>query len=312
MKKMKSFINKAMQKKPLIFLDQLIYRFTKHHITGGGAELTYFLVLSVFPFLIVLLNALSYTPLGREDVILDMIKYIPADIQKIIEGFVSDVVSASSQSLLSVAALGGIWTASSGVRAVIRSLNEAYECSDKRSFLKQRGLSMLFTVILIIMIIIVFITLVLGKVLGQLLFDFLNISTYFLTIWNYLRFIIPLLFMILTFALLYKYGPNVEGRRSIALKETLAGALFSSFGWILISTLFSFYVANFGKYSITYGSLGGVIVLLVWLFISSIIIILGGEINATLESLKKRNYLIDPERSFTRKLLEDNEELGKA
>ena len=309
---MKKYLKMAMQKKPFIFLDQLIYRVSTHHVTGGGAALTYFLVLSVFPFLIVLLNVLSYTPLGSIDVILDMIKYIPVDIQKIIEGFVNDVVSGSSQGLLSAAAIGGIWTASSGVRAIIRSLNEAYECSDNRSFLKQRGLSILFTVALIIMIVTVFITLVLGKLLGQLVFEFLNITTYFLTIWNYLRFIIPLLFMILTFALLYKYGPNVDGRRSISLKKTLPGALFASLSWILISTLFSFYVSNFGKYSVTYGSLGGVIVLLVWLFISSIIIILGGEINATLESLKERSYKLDPERSFTTNLFKEKEELGKA
>ena len=118
--------------------------------------------------------------------------------------------------------------------------------------------------------------------------------------------------MTLTFALLYKYSPNVEGRHSVSLKSTMPGALFASFGWILISTLFSFYVSNFGKYSVTYGSLGGVIILLIWLFISSIIIILGGEINATLEILKKRNYTRDPNRTVLKKLFKDEQELGKS
>ncbi len=301
---MKEFLKKIGQKKPVIFLDQLIYRFSAHHITGNAAEMTYFLILSVFPFIIVLLNALSYTSLASEDVIMNMIRYVPGEIQNIISGFVEDIVSGSSQGLLSVAALGGLWTASNGIRAIIRSLNEAYECSENRSFLKQRGISILFTLALIFMIILVFVALVFGELIGRFVFNLLDLAYVFKTIWTYLRFIIPLIFLILIFTLLYKFSPNVNNKKKIKLKEALPGAIFASFAWLILSTLFSFYVSNFGNYSVTYGSLGGVIIMLVWLFISSIVIVLGGEINATLDVLKDRNFAKDPERSFLRNIID--------
>ena len=301
---MKEYLKVLGQKKPFIFLDQLIYRFSAHHITGNAAEMTYFLILSVFPFIIVLLNALSYTSLGSEEVIMNMIRYVPGEIQNIISGFVKDVVSGSSQGLLSIAALGGLWTASNGLRAIIRSLNEAYECSENRSFLKQRGISILFTLALILMIIVVFVALVFGELIGRFVFDLLNLGDAFKTIWFYLRFIIPLIFLVLTFTLLYKFSPNVDNGGKIKIKEALPGAVFASFAWLVLSTLFSFYVSNFGNYSVTYGSLGGVIIMLVWLFISSIVIVLGGEINATLESLRERNYTRDPNRSIFKNIVD--------
>src|SRR5690554_2834293 len=241
-----------MKKRSVIFLDQLAYRFTENNVLGTGAQLTYFLILSLFPFLMVLLNVISYTPLGREDVIMDLIKYMPTDIQQIIQTFHDDVVSSSSQGFLSIAAIAGLWTASSGVKAVIKAINKAYNYAENRSFLRLKGLSLLFTVVLILMIIIVFVSLVAGQLIGSLVSNFLGIEDLFLTMWNYLRFVIPLLFMILSFALLYKYSPSIKNRYSVPLRTTLPGAVFATIGWIVLSLLFSFYVSNFGNYAVTY------------------------------------------------------------
>lgn len=295
---MEKLVRQNIKKKPVMILDQLVHRFSANNVPGSGAQLTYFLILSLFPFLMVLLNIVSYTPLGREDVILDMIQYMPTEIQDIIKTFHDDVVGSSSQGFLSIAAIAGLWTASTGVKAVINAINRAYDYAENRSFIKIKGMSLLFTIILILMIIIVFITLVAGELIGTLVSDFLGIEDLFITIWNYLRFIIPLLFMILTFALLYKYSPNIDNRYSVPLKTTLPGAIFASLSWIVLSLLFSFYVSNFGNYAVTYGSLGGVIVMLVWLFISSIVIVLGGELNATLECLRLNDYKPVPDRSI--------------
>jgi len=294
---MENLFDKLKKKKSVKFIDQLLYRFSEDYVVGSGAQLTYFLILSIFPFLIVLLNILSYTSLGREDVIANMIRYLPYDIQLIIEGFVSDVVSSSSQSLLSIAAIGGIWTASSGVKAIIRAINSAYDYTESRSFLKMKAISLVFTIALLILVLVVFITLVLGQIVGHMLFDILGLGDFFSVLWTNLRFVIPLLFMIIFFALLYKYSPNVKKSEKIKFSSTLPGAIFTTLGWVITSLLFSYYVSSFGSYAITYGSLGGVIVLLIWLFISSIIIVLGGEINATLEDLKKHDFNINEEKS---------------
>ncbi len=294
---MGNILENLKRKKTIKFIDQLAYRFSKNYVVGSGAQLTYFLILSIFPFLIVLLNILSYTPLAREDVISNMIRFLPYDIQLIIEGFVNDIVSSSSQGLLSIAAIGGIWTASSGVKAIIRAINSAYDYTENRSFIKMKAISIIFTVALLLLVLIVFLTLIAGQVVGYMLFDVVGLGDFFSTLWNNLRFIIPLLFMIVFFALLYKYSPNVKNNEKIKFVSTLPGAIFTTIGWIVTSLLFSYYVSNFGSYAITYGSLGGVIILLVWLFISSIIIVLGGEINATLEDLRKNGYSINENKS---------------
>ena len=298
---MKKILEQYIKKKPFIFIDQLVYRFSDHNLIGSAAELTYFLVLSIFPFLIALLNILNYVSLTKYEYIMDVIRYAPEDIQKIIEAFVNDLNFGSNENLLSIAVIGGIIAASTGFRAIIRALNRAYEYGENRGVFKKIGLSILFTVILIFMIIIIFIGLIFSEQIGKLVFQLFNIEVYFLLTWKYLRLLISFLFMIFIFALIYKYSPSIKTVDTLSLKSTFPGAVFTSLSWIVLSLLFSYYVSNFGRYSVTYGSLGGVIVLLVWLFISSIVIILGGEINATLKNLRDRDYKIDSERSFVLK-----------
>ena len=110
--------------------------------------------------------------------------------------------------------------------------------------------------------------------------------------------------MIYIFALLYKFSPCVEKRKNIRLKNTLPGAIFTTIGWIITSSCFSYYVSNFGKYSTTYGSVGGVIVLLVWLYISSIIIILGGEVNAAIEFFRLNGLRVISNHSVISRVIE--------
>ena len=283
---MKNFLYNLLKYKPMIFIDNIIYRIGEDKVFALGAQLSYFLILSIFPFLIVLLNIISYTSLVDIELVNDAIRYLPVDIQSIITSFIDDIVKNSSQGLLSIAAFAGIWTASSGLTPIIRAINSAYDYDETRSFLKLKFMSIVFTIALLILLLLVFVTLVFGEILGRKLFELFGIGEFFLTIWTFIRFIIPVLFMIYIFALLYKFSPCVKRQNRIRLVNALPGGIFATIGWIITSLVFSFYVSNFGKYSTTYGSVGGVIVLLVWLYISSIIIILGGEINASIEFFK--------------------------
>jgi len=253
---MKNFLGKIKNRIFVIFIDQLLYRFARHNVVWSGASLTYFLILSLFPFLIVLLNILSYTSLVRERAVLDMLHFLPMDIQAIIEVFLNDLSSSSSQGLLSVAAFIGLWTASSGVKAIIKAINMAYDYAENRHFLKLRGLSVLFTIALLLMITLVMISLILGPVLGKMLFERIGYGDSFMFLWNYLRYIIPLAYMMLIFALLYKLSPNIGKNLRIPIREVLPGAVFATIAWVSLSLLLSYYVSNFGKYAITYGSLG--------------------------------------------------------
>lgn len=300
---MKDLCNKLLKYKPIIFLDHLVFRIGEDHVPAIGAQLAYFLILSIFPFLIVLLNILSYTDIFEMEFIYQAIQYLPLDIQKIINSFINDLTISSSQGLLSIALFAGIWTASSGVTPVIRAINKAYDYDEKRSLIKLKALSILFTIMLIVLIILVFVALVFGEMLGRKLFDLFGLSEIFLSIWTNIRLIIPTLFMIYIFALLYKFSPCATSRIEHKLIKTLPGAVFATLGWMFVSFMFSYYVNNFGRYSTTYGSLGGVIVLLVWLYLGSIIIVLGGELNATISFFNKSGLIVNEEKSVLNKLI---------
>jgi len=307
---MEKILDRALEKKPFIFLDQIIYRFIDHNLIGSAAELAYFLFLSIFPFLIALLNILNNFSLTRTEYILDIIRYAPEDIQSIIEAFINDLNFGSREGLLPIAVIGGVIAASTGFRAIIRALNRAYEYAENRGFFKKLGLSVLFTIILIFMITVIFVGLVFSEQIGKLIFQMFNVEVFFLMTWKYLRLLISFIFMIIIFALIYKYSPNIKDTDSISLKSTFPGAIFGSSSWIVLSLIFSYYVSNFGRYSVTYGSLGGVIILLIWLFISSMVIILGGEINVALINLKQRNYEIDSNKSFVLTMMNKSKEVN--
>lgn len=299
---MKSFLKKIMDLKPIIFLDQLLFRIDEDGVMATGAQLTFSLILSIFPFIIVFLNILTYTPLVRIEVLNELIFYLPLETQKIIRDFTLEIAKTSSQGLLSIAAILGLWTASSGIQAVIKAINRAYDFKEKRSFIKLRIISLFFTLALMVLMTLVFLTLVFGDLLTNKIFTIIQ-SDFLLSLWGYLRLAIPLLYMILIFALLYKFSPCKNKNHRISIISTLPGGIFATLGWLTISKLFSSYVNNFGRYAITYGSLVGIILLLIWLYISSIIIVLGGEINATLAYFKIYGFKWVENKSMVSKIL---------
>lgn len=287
-----------MKIKPIIFLDQLLFRIKDNEVFVTGTQLTFFLILSIFPFLIMLLNIASYTPFITQNFLHDMIFYLPMETQRLFIAFVDEIVISSSQELLSISAVLGIWSSSSGIRAVIKAINKAYDYGEHRSFLKLRLMSVLFTIALLFLIVLVFLTLIFGEVLTNKLSVFFGISFFFKTLWSYMRIIIPLFYMILIFALLYKFSPCKGKKHKIGFTSTLPGAIFTTLGWMLTSIFFSYYVNNFGRFAVTYGSLVGVILLFIWLYISSLIIVFGGEINATLDFFGKYGYKLHKDKSL--------------
>ena len=301
--KVLNFIRKNRDKKWMLFSDQLIFRFTDDKVTSIGSKLTYYLVLSIFPFLIFLLNIVKFTPLASQDVLSQIVSVLPGDTQTMLIDIVNSIVNASNNTLLSVSAIGGLWTASSGIVPVIQAINEAYDYKEQRSFIKTRFTAIIFTLGLIVLIILVFGSLIFGEVIAKNLFSLIDGGSLFKTIWPILRVVIALAFMMLAFSLLYKFGPSFPKESKVSFKDTLPGSIFVSVGWVVASVLFSFYVNNFGKYSVTYGSLGGIIVFLIWLYLSSIIIVLGGEVNATIDYFKKNNWTYDPKKSFIRDII---------
>lgn len=279
-----------------MFFDQLFFRIQDHNVLPVGGQLAYFLILSIFPFIMVLLNILSKTTFIQDQYFYASIKVLPIEVQDVIIRFIEEVVSSSSQGLLSIAIIFAIISASSGVSAIVRGINNAYGKKEARSLISLTLISIVFTIMLLVLLVVVFATLVFGQLIGQFIFTKLGLDSIFNILWSKLRLIIPILFMIFLFALLYKFSP--AKKQQVKLLHTLPGAIFATLGWIVISVMFSYYVNNFANYGVTYGSLVGIIILLVWLYLSSVIILIGGEINATLKYFRDYGYTIDKDNSL--------------
>ena len=263
-------------KRWITFLEQLYCRFQDDEVTALGAQMTYYLILSLFPFLIFLLTLISLTPLARDEALNLLFALIPESANQTVMDIVEETVLSSSRSLMSVGMLAAIWTSSSGIMAVIRGINKAYDTEEKRPFWKVRLYAVWYTLIFAFLLFLTFAMLIFGDTAVDRLAEW--IPKRYLSAWHFARHAIPFSMMIVTFTLLYKQAPNYPVR----LKQALPGALFSTFAWIGLSLAFSYYVANFGNFARTYGSIGGIIALLIWLYISSIIILVGGQFNAAL------------------------------
>lgn len=252
-------------------------------VFGLSAQLAYFFLLALFPFLLFLVTLLGYLPLD-EHVVADYINlYLPDEVASMINTNISQLINNRSGSLLSISVIGTLWSASNGFNAITKSLNSAYRVEENRSFIVGRIIAIGLTIAMLGVICIALLLPVFGEEIGSFLFSFINLSDGFVEVWNTLRYAISSTTFFIVFLVLYKLAPN----KKIMWKQTLWGAIFATIGWQVVSFGFSYYVNTLGNYSATYGSLGTVIILMIWFYISGVIITGGGVLNAYLMDKRK-------------------------
>jgi len=262
-------------------------RFQDDNVSALSAQLSFYLLLALFPFILFILNLLSFTSVPSTTIVRNIVEFLPAEVGALLRRVVTEMIGAKSTSLLSIGALVTIWSASRGVSAVSFALNKAYDKKEDRPFWKVVGIMMLFTVGIAVMVLVALLFLIFGEVLARDIFSCLDGAEAFTRLWRVLRFVVPLVIMLLLFSLLYKYVPNCR----LKLRHVLPGAVVASFGWAAASLVFSFYVNGFSRYTRIYGSIGGIIILLLWLYLSSMIVMLGGELNATLHYFREGQHI---------------------
>lgn len=264
------------------FGKQLNKQINEADVFGLSAQLAYFLLLSLFPFLLFLITLLGYLPIDAMSVTDFLGAYAPDEIMELINSNLTQLVNAQNGGLLSIGIIGTLWSASNGVNAIMKSFNRAYEVEEDRSFIVARLIAIALTIGMVVVICVALLLPVFGKAIGVYIFSFIDQSEGFINLWNTLRWIISSVILFIVLLTLYRLAPNVR----IKLKHTVWGALFATIGWQLVSLAFSYYVNTLGNYSATYGSLGAVIILMIWFYISGIIIITGGVINAVIRKRK--------------------------
>lgn len=264
---------------------ELVAHINEADVMGLSAQLAYFFLLSVFPFLLFLVTLLGFFPIDDRAFIEYIAAYLPNDVVSMIETNLTNILNNRSGSLLSVSIIGTLWSASNGFNAITRSFNKAYRVEENRSFILNRLIAIGLMVGLIFMIAIALLLSVFGKVLGEQLFAFTGLDEY-LNVWNIIRWGVTSITFFIALLFIYKLAPNEK----VLFRHALTGAIFATVFWQLTSLAFSLYVNTLGNYSATYGSLGTVIVLMIWFYLFGIIITTGGVLNAFIkerEEIKK-------------------------
>jgi membrane protein len=264
-------------------LKRTVKEFQEDNLTDWAAALTYYSVLAIFPALIVLVSILGLVGESATQPLIDNLGTVaPGPAQEIFTNAIKNLQGSQGAAgvLFVVGLLGALWSASGYVGAFMRASNVIYDMPEGRPVWKTLPLRVGLTLILLFLLAITALAVVLTGGLARKVGDILGLGNTTVDIWNIAKWPVLLLVVSFMFAFLYWAAPNV---RQPGFRFVSPGGIVAVVGWLIASAAFAFYVGNFGSYNKTYGALGGVIVFLVWLWISNIVILLGAEFNAELE-----------------------------
>ncbi|WP_219974297.1 YihY/virulence factor BrkB family protein [Rubrobacter xylanophilus] len=254
---------------------------------GMAAQLAYYLILALFPFMLVLVSLMGTfsSPELAEEVLSYFRQVLPEQVYALIATYTGDVIRGEhpAPGLLSFGILLTLWSASGAFNALIKALNTAYEVQETRPFWKVRALAVGMTLGLSGLVFLGVLLMVLGPPIGEAIARYFGFGELFQATWNVARWPVALLFLVVTVALIYYLAPAVDQ----PFRWITPGGLVAVLLWVVASAAFSFYVNNFGSYNKTYGSIGVAIVLLLYLYISSLTILFGASLNATLARMKE-------------------------
>lgn len=263
------------------FLRELLREIQEDDIFNGAAALGFFLTLAIFPAMVFVMAMIPYLPIPRVDqAIMDLLRQaLPASAAQMFAGVVEEVTSEQRGGLLSLGFLGTLWATSSGMYAVMQQLNISYDVRETRGFLRARAIAIAMSLLFTVLVLTAFSLIVLGGQIQDWLDARYAIGTPLLVTFATLRWLIVLGGLLLGYALIYFLAPDVRQRFVYITPGSLIGVAML----VVASLGFAWYAQNLGNYAATYGSVGAVIVLMLWLYIAGLSILLGSEINALVE-----------------------------
>ncbi|WP_027847382.1 YihY/virulence factor BrkB family protein [Marinococcus halotolerans] len=257
------------------YISDLITEFKEDNVPLLAAAQAYYYILSIFPLLIFALTILPFLNLNPNSVVSFIGTIAPSDTASLFEENITTLVQEPRGILFVVSLLGALWSASNGINAFIKSSNEAYDVEESRSFIKVRLIAIALTICMILTIVVALVLPIFGNVIISMVSSILGLTAQTQILFQVLRWAVAVIVMTLMLLLLYRFAPN----KTLKWKEILVGSLTAAILWQIVSLGFSFYVSNFGNYSATYGSLGGVIILLLWFFLTGLVLMIGAEMN---------------------------------
>jgi membrane protein len=270
----------------LVELSKRVWReMQQDNVFGRAAELSYYFLLALFPFLIFLTSIIGMvlgSGTGTRHQLFDYLgRIMPPSAFQLIDATMREVSAASTGGKLSFGLLAALWAASNGMGAITEALNVAYNMTETRPWWKQRLTAIGLTMALSVLIISALVLVVGGGRIAEWLASVYGFGPTFPIIWKIVQWPLVLVCMVLAFALIYYFAPDI---REQVWKWLTPGAVIGVVLWLLVSIAFRVYLHFFNSYSATYGSLGAVIILMLWLYFTGAAVLIGGEINSEIEN----------------------------
>lgn len=259
-------------------------KMVKDNIFDRAAILGFYFQLSLFPLLLFLTSLLGLFAQYGSDLRLNLLSYlstiVPRSASALIYTTLDEVTEGTSGGKLSFGLILALLTATNGMVAIIEALNAAYHVKEARPWWKTRLVALALTVALAVLIISALMIVLGGEQIGMTLARAVGFSSAFTTLWAILQWPIVILFVFSAFALVYYFAPNLREQK---LRWVLPGMIIGVLLWFLVSFAFRLYLRYFNTYSSIYGSLGAVIILMLWFYLTGIAILVGGEVNSEIE-----------------------------
>jgi membrane protein len=264
-------------------------RARKDDVFGRAAQLSYFFIFSLFPLLFFLASVLGHFTGSGTELRDELLRYlgsvVPRKASFLIRDTLDEITRESSGGKMSLGLLLALWTASFGVGAVISALNSAYGVKESRPFWKTQAVSVGLTVAMASLVVSALGLVLYGGNIGGLIASGLNAGGAFAAAWAFLRWAVVLAFVLMLFALVYYFAPDVK---QVKWQWITPGSVLGLALWLLVSLALRVYLHFFDTYSKTYGSLGAAMILLLWLYLTGAAILVGGEMNAVVEDAAAR------------------------
>jgi membrane protein len=250
-------------------------------IFGRAAQLSYYFLLALFPLLLVLINVLGYMAQEgtafREKLLTYLAALMPRSAIALVRTTLTEISEASGTGKVSFGLLAALWAASNGMGAISDTLNTAYNVKERRPWWKVRIISVCLTIALAVLILAALTIVLYGGTIGEGLAARYGFGGLFTLVWKIVQWPIALGFVLTTFNLVYNFAPDLpRGEHSWITPGAFVGVGL----WLVVSFGFRAYLSFFDSYSVTYGSLGAVIVLMLWFYLTGVAILIGGEVNS--------------------------------
>jgi membrane protein len=259
-----------------------VHEVGEDNCAGLAAQLAFYFLLSLFPAVLFLVALAAYLPVEQNlsELVVTLGAVAPAELVALLREQLDQIVQGRHASLLTLGIAGAIWSSSAAMVAIIDALNHAYDIAEWRPWWKRRCVAIALTMSLAVFTLIALAFVLIGPAMASRLADWFGLAPAFAVVWQLIRWPVILLSVVLAVDLVYHFAPN----RAARFAWITPGALIATGLWVASSFVFKFYVTNVADYAVTYGTIGGVIVTMLWFYVSGLALLIGAELNAVLEA----------------------------